>query len=297
MELFKGIITPIVTPFLRDEAQTINDEALKQHIDWLIERGVNGIFVLGSNGEFHMLDHDEKVHLVKKAVEYAGGRVPVYAGAGACSTQEAIRLAKAFEQAGADALSVINPWFLNLKENDLYEHYKQIAASTSLPIVLYNIPKGTGQALEPALVEKLADIENIQAIKDSSGKPELIEAYASIASQHDDFDLLIGSDSKISLAYKKGASGAVAGTSNLIPDVLVSLDQALRAGDDVLADYYQRRIEPLRAVLPMQTVPSVLKKAVELAGIAPVGAARKPVHEPDEDQVRQIQEMVDFYYE
>ncbi len=296
MKLFEGIITPIVTPFHDDEAQTINDEAFKTHIDYLIDHGVSGLFILGSNGEFHTLSHDEKLHLARKAVEYAAGRVPVYAGAGSCSTQEAIQLAREMEEIGVDALSIVNPWFLAPSDRDLYEHYKAIAQSVSIPILLYNIPKATGSTLSPELVEELAAIDNIKGIKDSSGKPELLEAYAKIAGNPDyDFRLLAGSDSKITMAYGLGASGAVAGTSNLITDIVVGLDKALRRGDAQEAARLQQAIEPLRAVLPLGTVPSVLKKAVELAGIAPVGCARRPVLPLDEEAAAKTEKMVKEY--
>lgn len=294
MKLFEGIITPVITPFHRDESQSVNEKALADQIEWLIGQGVQGIFVLGSNGEFHVLDHDEKVAVTRCAVKAAAGRVPVYAGAGACSTKEAIALAKDMEAAGADALSVVNPWFLPPADQDLYGHFKAVSESTSLPVILYNIPKATGKALSPRLVDKLADLPGIAAIKDSSGDPELLKAYADIASRKD-FRLLVGSDSKITLAYDLGASGAVAGTSNLIPDILVELDKALRTGDRERAVKLQEAIEPLRAVLPLGTVPSVLKKAVELNGTCQAGPARWPVQELDREAVRRVQTMVEGY--
>lgn len=294
MELFEGIITPVITPFHRDETQSVNEEALADQIDWLIDHGVQGIFVLGSNGEFHVLDHEEKLAVTRCAVKAADGRVPVYAGAGACSTKEAVQLARDMEAAGADALSVINPWFLQPSNEDLYTHFKTVSESTSLPVILYNIPKATGRSLSPELVDRLADLPGIAAIKDSSGDPALLKAYADIA-RRKDFRLLVGSDSKITLGYDLGASGAVAGTSNLIPDILTGLDKALRAGDREQAARFQEAIEPLRAVLPLGTVPSVLKKAVELNGSCQAGPARKPVSELSPEDTRRVQVMVDGY--
>ena len=128
---------------------------------------------------------------------------------------------------------------------NLYAHYKAVADSVNIPIVLYNIPKATGCPLDPELVDQLADIENIKAIKDSSGELERIQAYADIAKRKD-FELLIGSDSKISYAYGLGATAAVAGTSNVIVDTLVSLDRALRAGESEKAEKLQKDIDVLR---------------------------------------------------
>ena len=291
---FEGIITPIVTPFHRDAQESINYEATKQLIDHLIEHGVKGIFILGSNGEFHVIDEEEKIAFAKKVIEIVNKRVPIFVGTGCCSTRETIRLSKKMEELGADALSVITPYFLKPTNANLYAHYKAVAESVNLPIVLYNIPKATGCPLDPELVNKLADIENIKAIKDSSGEEERVQAYAEIAKTKD-FKLLIGSDSKISYAYELGASGAVAGTSNVITDTLVALDRALRNKEWEVAKKLQKDIDVLRGVLKLGTVPSAMKRAVELAGIAEVGPARMPVEELSKEDDEKIIEMLRYY--
>ena len=290
----EGIITPIVTPFKRNVSQEINYEATKELIDHLISHGVNGIFILGSNGEFHVIDEDEKIEFTKKVVEFVDKRVPVYVGTGACSTRATIRLSKAVEAAGADALSVITPYFLKPTDENLYNHYKEIAESVNIPIMLYNIPKATGCPLNPELVERLADIPNIKSIKDSSGDVDNLKAYAEIAKRKD-INLLVGSDSKISIAYDLGATGAVAGTSNVIVDTLVGLDKALRSGETELAEKLQKDIDVLRGVLKLGTVPSVMKRATELAGIAEIGPARKPVQELSAEDDEKIKEMLKYY--
>ncbi len=292
--MFEGIITPIVTPFHRDAQESINYEATKQLIDHLIEHGVKGIFILGSNGEFHVIDEEEKLAFAKRVIEIVNKRVPVFVGTGCCSTRETIRLSKKMEELGADALSVITPYFLKPTNANLYAHYKAVAESVNLPIVLYNIPKATGCPLDPELVNELADIENIKAIKDSSGEEERIQAYAKIAKEKD-FKLLIGSDSKISYAYELGASGAVAGTSNVITDTLVALDRALRNKEQESAEKLQKDIDVLRGVLKLGTVPSAMKRAVELAGIAEVGPARMPVEELSNEDDEKIIEMLRYY--
>ncbi len=292
--MFEGIITPIVTPFHRDEDQSINYEATEKLIDHLIDHGVNGIFILGSNGEFHVVDENEKVEFAKKVIEIVNKRVPVFVGTGCCSTRETVRLSKKMEELGADALSVITPYFLKPTNANLYAHYKAVADSVNIPIVLYNIPKATGCPLDPELVDQLADIENIKAIKDSSGELERIQAYADIAKRKD-FELLIGSDSKISYAYGLGATAAVAGTSNVIVDTLVSLDRALRAGESEKAGKLQKDIDVLRGVLKLGTVPSAMKRSVELAGIAEVGPARMPVQELSKEDDEKIIEMLKYY--
>lgn len=290
----EGIITPIVTPFHRDENQTINYEETKRLIDHLIDHGVNGIFILGSNGEFHVIDEDEKIEFAKKVIEIVNKRVPVYVGTGCCSTKATIRLSKKMEELGADALSVITPYFLKPTDENLYAHYKAVAESVSLPIMLYNIPKATGCPLSKELVDRLADIENIVAIKDSSGEEERLQAYADIYKRKG-LKLLVGSDSKISYAYKLGACGAVAGTSNVIVDTIVGLDRALRDNNEELSQKLQKDIDVLRGVLKLGTVPSAMKRSCELAGIAQVGPARMPVQELSAEDDEKIKEMLKYY--
>lgn len=292
--MFEGIITPIVTPFNRDKEQSINYEATEKLIEHLIKKGVNGIFILGSNGEFHVIDEDEKVKFAKKVIEIVNKRVPVFVGTGACSTRESIRLSKKMEELGADALSVITPYFIKPTDEELYDYFKEIASSVKIPIVLYNIPKSTGCNISKEVVEKLAKIENIKAIKDSSGNIDTLKGYIEVA-KNSDLNVLVGSDSKISIGYNLGATGAIAGTSNVITDVLVNLHNALKANNTEEANKLQSDIDVLRAALPLGTVPSVMKRAVELANIAQVGPARKPVNELSLETDEKIKDMLKYY--
>ena len=143
------------------------------------------------------------------------------------------------EELGADALGVITPYFLTPTEEELVQHFTAVAESVSIPIILYNIPKATGCNKRRGCGTS-GRVENIRGIKDSSGKEENLKAYAELA-KRDDFDLLIGSDSKISYGYALGASGAVAGTSNVITEVLVELDRALRKGETEKKQRHCRR--------------------------------------------------------
>lgn len=292
--MFQGIITPIITPFHRDATQSINYEATKVHIDHLIKKGVHGIFILGSNGEFHVINHEEKVEFTKQVIRIVNGRVPVYVGTGCCSTQETIQLSKEAEALGADALSIITPYFIAPTEEEIYQHFKDCANSVKIPIILYNIPKNTGSNISASVVSRLADVDNVRGIKDSSGDIENLQGYID-ATKGTNISVLIGSDSKISQGYAMGATGAIAGTSNIITDILVQLDAALRAKDEKESKRLQDDIEQLRKVLPLGTVPSVVKRAIELAEIAEVGPARKPVQETNKETDQAIIEMLKYY--
>lgn len=292
--MFTGIITPIVTPFNRDSEESINYDAMKQLVDHLIDHGVSGIFPLGSNGEFHVLSAEERNEFAGAVIKHVDGRVLVYVGTGACSTKEAVDLAQQAELLGADALSVITPYFIKPNDEELIGYYRTIATSVKIPIILYNIPGNTGLNISPKVLEALKDLPNVQGIKDSSGNLENVQGYLDVA-KNSQIHVLIGSDSKIFTAYQMGATGAIAGTSNLITDVLVKLDKAFRDGDLATAEKLQGEIEPLRNVLHLGTVPSMLKRSIELANIAEVGPARKPVVESTPATDVKVKEMLKYY--
>ena len=269
----KGIITAMVTPF--DENQKINETAARQLVDKLISQGVHGLFILGTNGEFHVLSDDEKVEFAKIVINQAAHRVPVYVGAGACGTQETIRLAQRMEAVGADALSVISPYFIAPTQQELADHYRKVAEAVNIPIIMYNIPKNTGINIEPETVKSLIGVKNIAGIKDSSGNMENMQGYID-AGKGSDFVVLVGSDSKILPALKIGDAGAIAGTSNVIAELDVSIYENYLKGNLEVAEQAQKDIDVLRGVLKLGTVPSVMKRAVTLLGIN-VGDARYPV--------------------
>lgn len=293
--MFNGIITPIVTPFNDDETQTINYQATDQLIDYLIKKGVNGIFPLGSNGEFNVLTIKERNEFASHVINYVNHRVPVYVGTGACSSNEAVYLSRKAEELGADALSVITPYFFKLRDEDIYNYYKQIAESVKIPIILYNIPGNTQNNINPKVLDQLARIPNVAGIKDSSGNTESIDAYLKVVQKHENLHFLIGSDSKISYAFERGATGAIAGTSNLLVKNVVALNNALRSGDTETAKKMQESLNPLRKIMHEAPVPSVLKRAVTLAGIANVGNARKPEIAPNETLNQEIKELIVEY--
>ena len=271
--MLNGIITAMVTPF--ESSGNIDIKATEILIEKLIANGVQGIFVLGTNGEFHVIENDMKIKFAKKVVEIVANRVPVYAGAGGNSTDEVIKLGKQMIAVGVDALSVITPYFVSLKENELYNHYKMIAENLAIPIVLYNIPKNTGINLSFELVSKLSKISNIIGIKDSSGDINNIAGYIDNTSR-DEFSVLSGSDSLILKALKIGATGAISATSNLLTTNNVEIYKQFIAGNLDKAEQWQQSLEEFRRILKYASIPSVLKQSLSLSGIE-VGVPRLPV--------------------
>ncbi|OCG07185.1 4-hydroxy-tetrahydrodipicolinate synthase [Gilliamella apis] len=271
--MLNGIITAMVTPF--ESSGNIDIKATEILIEKLIANGVQGIFVLGTNGEFHVIENDMKIKFAKKVVEIVAKRVPVYAGAGGNSTDEVIKLGKQMIAVGVDALSVITPYFVSLKENELYNHYQMIAENLAIPIVLYNIPKNTGINLSFELVSKLSKISNIIGIKDSSGDINNIAGYIDNTSR-DEFSVLSGSDSLILKALKIGATGAISATSNLLTTNNVEIYKQFIAGNLDKAEQWQQSLEEFRRILKYASIPSVLKQSLSLSGIE-VGVPRLPV--------------------
>lgn len=271
--MLNGIITAMVTPF--ESSGNIDIKATEILIEKLIANGVQGIFVLGTNGEFHVIENDMKIKFAKKVVEIVAKRVPVYAGAGGNSTDEVIKLGKQMIAVGVDALSVITPYFVLLKENELYNHYQMIAENLAIPIVLYNIPKNTGINLSFELVSKLSKISNIIGIKDSSGDINNIAGYIDNTSR-DEFSVLSGSDSLILKALKIGATGAISATSNLLTTNNVEIYKQFIAGNLDKAEQWQQSLEEFRRILKYASIPSVLKQSLSLSGIE-VGVPRLPV--------------------
>lgn len=292
--MFDGIITPIVTPFYRDEKQEINYDATKKLVDYVIDNGVSGIFVLGSNGEFHVIRQQEKIEFAKRVVEMVDHRVPVFAGPGACSTQETIETAKAMEAAGVDALSVISPYFVQPTDEELYEHFKAVAESVKIPIILYNIPRLTGVNINSTVFERLTALDNVAGIKDSSRNIENLQSYIDVAKKKG-LAVLVGSDGIIAQGYRMGATGAIAGMSNVIPKLMTDMFKALVEKRDEEADKLQEEVNVIRDVNRLATMPSVLKRALELGNIAEAGPARKPVFETTPELDEKIKEMLKHY--
>lgn len=267
-----GVITPVLTAL--DENENFNKDAYQKFIDHLIKSGVHGIFSLGTNGEFYAFSFEEKLEIIKAAVEAVDGRVPVYAGTGCVTTKETVELSKAVEAlGGVDCLSVISPYFTAITQDDLYRHYSAVAKAVNLPILLYNIPARTGNNIAFTTVKKLVEFDNIIGIKDSSGNFDNTLKY--IENTDPRLHVLAGSDSLILWTLKAGGSGAISGCSNVFPELMVSIYELFKKGDFEAANEAQKKIRPFRNVMQMGNPNSVVKRAAQLLGYE-VGPARAP---------------------
>jgi 4-hydroxy-tetrahydrodipicolinate synthase len=269
----------MVTPLT--EADEVNQAALKRLTRHLIDGGCHGVFATGSQGEFWALTPDEKSAIWEAVVEAAGGQVAVYAGTAAETTREVVELTRRAEKAGVDAVSVLTPYFISPSDPQLADHYRAVAEATALPVLLYSNPARTGVKLSVDLVARLAQIQNIVGIKDSSGDLELTAEYLRVVP--DTFSVLMGRDTLIYAALVCGAKGAIAATANVNPRLVAQIYDRFVAGDLAGARRAQAALAPLRMAFSWGTFPVVIKEALDLMGM-PAGPARAPVGPLREDQ-------------
>jgi 4-hydroxy-tetrahydrodipicolinate synthase len=262
----------MVTPMTADEQ--LNERSMRRLTNYLIEGKVHGLFAAGSQGESWALTHDEKRRVWETVVDETRGRVPVYAGAAGMTTRQTIELTRLAEKAGVDAVSVLTPFFIRPNEDELFNHYKAIAESTSLPIVIYSNPIRTNVRVSPGLLGRLAQVRGIVGIKDSSGDLELTAEYIRVVPPG--FSVLVGLDTLIYAGLTYGTKGSIAATANVIPALAASIYDRFMEGDLPGALQAQRSLAPLRMAFNWGTYPVVIKEALNLMGMD-VGPCRAPV--------------------
>src|SRR6516164_9347120 len=268
-----GIIPPVATPMKADEELDL--PRLKWFLDHLISNGVHGIFVLGTNSEFYALAEREKQEVIATAVAHVNRRVPVYAGTGAETTREAVRLTRMAEREGADGVSVITPYFISPSQQEIYDHFRRIAENTALPVLLYNNPTTCGGLkIDVDTVARLAEIPNVLGVKDSSGDLQNTVEFIRVVPER--FAVLMGRDTLIYPALVFGAKGAVPATGNIAPALLVEIYERFQRGDLEGSRAAQLRLNPLRLALSLCTAPGAVKEALRLAGRS-IGPCRSPV--------------------
>lgn len=286
----RGIIPPIITPMNEDES--VNVAELRNQVNRMIEGGVHALFPFGTNGEGYILNGKEKKLVLETVIEEANGRVPIYAGTGCISTKETIEQCKMAKAAGADILSIITPSFAAASQNELYEHYKAVAASVDMPIVLYNIPARTGNALAPATVGKLAKIENIVGAKDSSGNFTNILGYIEAGKKADpNFAMLSGNDQLIVWTLLAGGVGGIAGCANVYPHTMASIYDLFMEGKIEEAKKANASIASFRACFKYGNPNTIVKTAVALLGY-PVGKCRAPFNQVPEEGIEALKKVL-----
>lgn len=286
----RGIIPPIITP-LTSEGE-VNYTVLRQMVNHLIEEGVHGLFPLGTTGEFYAFDDDTYRKILETVKDETAGRVPVYGGANHITTRGVIRLVKICEEVGVDAVSVLTPMFVSQTQDELYDYYAEIAASTELPIILYNNQPKTNVTIAPATVAKLAEIENIVAVKDSTGDMTNSAEYIRLTRNNPNFSVLMGRDTLIYAGLCYGATGAIASCANVAPRITADIYEKYIAGDMAGALDAQFTLAPLRIACSMGTFPAVIKEGLVQEGFA-VGKCLSPIAELKPEEKEKLHKVLE----
>ena len=272
--IFTGAAVALVTPFHADGS--VNYEELARLIDYQIENGTDALVIAGTTGESSTLSEQEHSEVIRFAVKHTNHRVPVIAGTGSNATATAVMLSQEAEEAGADALLLVTPYYNKTTQRGLYVHYKTIAESVKLPIILYNVPSRTGLGIDVDTAAKLAEIDNIVAMKDAVGNitytANLIERCG------EKLTVYSGNDDQIVPMMSLGAKGVISVLSNVAPKETHDMCAAALAGDYKTAAALQLKYLKLIHALFIETNPIPVKEAVNQMGFAG-GPCRLPLYE------------------
>jgi 4-hydroxy-tetrahydrodipicolinate synthase len=261
--MFTGCGTALVTPFSRDF--TVDEPALRRLIRRQIDAGIDFLVPCGTTGESPTLTRAEHLRVVEIAVEESRGKVPVLGGAGGYNTAEVIELAQELAHVGADGILSVTPYYNKPTQEGLYQHYRAIASSVRLPIIVYSVQGRTGVNVEPATLARLARIENIVGVKEASGN---ISQMASVIQQvPEDFLVLSGDDAITLPLIALGGRGLISVVSNEIPTEMTALVRSCLGGDFAVARALQRQYLPLMEVNFVESNPIPVKSALGLMGL------------------------------
>lgn len=294
-----GIIPPIVTPFDADGA--VDLEKMTRLSLHLLDNGVHGLFPFGTTGEFYAVELPEYTETLRTVREAAvawsrknGRPVQLLAGTNHITSRGVIRLIRKVEQVGGyDAVSVLTPMFIGQTQDELYTHFRTVAESTALPVVLYNNRPKTNITIAPATAARLAaDCPNIVAIKDSTGDMTTCEEYLRLCRERrPDFAVMMGRDTMIFAGLSYGCTGAVASCANVAPRLVSDIYEKYHRGDLSGALRAQYALAPLRIATGLGTFPEVIKEALELQGI-PVGKCLPPIQRLSADEREQLRDIL-----
>lgn len=260
--MFKGSIVAIVTPFKKNGE--IDEEKLRELVEFQIENGTDGIVPCGTTGEASTLDYDEHDRVIEIVVQQANKRVPVIAGTGSNSTKEAIEITEHAKRAGADGALLVTPYYNKPTQEGLYRHYKTVAETVALPQILYNVPGRTGLNMLPETVARLAEIPNIVGIKEASGSLQQVSEIISLCG--DRIEVLSGDDFITFPIMACGGSGVISVTANIMPKEVAAMVDAFNAGNLEEARRLHLKLLKISNAMFIETNPTPVKTALGLMG-------------------------------
>ena len=287
-EQFAGLTVALVTPFRDGE---VDEDALRQLVDFQVDAGTECVSPCGTTGESPTLSHDEHERVISIVCERAAGRIKVMAGTGSNSTAEAIRLTMRAKEAGADGSLQVAPYYNKPTQQGFYEHYKAIAEAVDIPLIVYNIPGRSAKNIEPDTINRLGEIDNIVAVKESTGSMD----QASQILAGSDLTVLSGDDSLTLPLMALGGSGSVSVVGNIIPQDVRAMTAAWREGNIAEAQRWHHKLFPLcRDMLSLATNPIPLKAAMQLLG-RDSGEVRLPMTPLQSNEIEKLKATLQRY--
>ncbi len=258
--MFQGSFVAITTPFSNNN---VDEQTLRELVRFHLANGTNGIVPCGTTGESPTLSYDEHNHVVDVVIDEVNGKVPVIAGAGSNSTSETLMLTEHAKKAGADGVLLITPYYNKPTQDGLYNHFKTVAESVDIPIILYNVPGRTGVCIAPDTVAKLARIPNIVAIKEASGSLDQVSQILSRC----DITVLSGDDSLTVPMISVGGKGVISVAANILPGRMANMVKAALSGDFELAKKIHFEMYPVFKTMFLETNPIPVKEALAMIGM------------------------------
>ncbi len=286
--MFAGTHTAILTPFINDK---LDRDAFQNLIEKQIAAGIDGIVPVGTTGESPTVNNEEHLQVIQAAIDIVAGRIQVIAGTGSNSTAEAVELTKRAEQMGADSTLQVCPYYNKPSQEGLYLHYKKIANATKLPVMLYSVPGRSVAEIAPETAARLAnDCPTVKAVKEAGGSADRVNQL--MQALPEGCEILSGDDPLTLPFMACGADGVVSVAANLIPEVMVGLVKACRAGDYAKALEIQKKYYPLfSGLMGLDTNPVPIKTAVALTGICKPDL-RLPLAPLSDDNMKKLREIM-----
>jgi len=275
--MFSGLMPAMVTPF--DERGEVDLQATEAVVGRFVEAGVDGISALGSTGEFSHLDTNERRRFAEELVRIVAGRAPLVIGVGATGTREAVALTRHAEEAGADGVLAVSPFYWKVGEEALFRHFAAVAEAAEIPTLIYNFPMLTGLDLSPGLVARVAsECSNVIGLKDTVTEySHTVRVLREVKPVRPDFVVLAGFEDQILPTMLAGGDGSICGLANVAPELLVSLIKSARDGDLETAADLHRRVLSLMAMGSLSDTPlGAIKLAMNALGVPITPAVRRP---------------------
>jgi len=287
-----GILTPNITPV--DSLGRVDEDTLRGYVDWLIERGVDGLYPNGSTGEFVRFTAEERRRIVQIVVDQADGRVPILAGAAEANVKETIAACDAYGEMGVRAVAIVAPFYYRLSEQGVYAYFREIADTVSVDVTLYNIPLFASPIEVGTVIRLASECSRVIGIKDSSGDlPNMLRMMAAIRPMRDDFSFLTGWDASLAPFLIAGVDGGTNATSGVVPELTRAIHRSVAAGQIDLAMQLQYQLLPLfDAMIGLGEFPEGFRAGARSRGWD-LGPGRVPLSDSQREAVSRTQQEID----